>query len=69
MRYGNVLKFSGLFKVSIYNLTPFVFCTIFGSLFGMQLLVYVGYVVSAVYSLISTSKILENMYNTRKEER
>lgn len=69
MKTGNLLKFSGLFKVSIYNLTPFVFCTIFGNLFGMQLLIYVGYLVSAVYSFISMNKILENMYDTRKGEK
>lgn len=69
IKTGNLLKFSGLFKVSIYNLTPFIFCTIFGTLFGMQLLLYVGYLVSAVYSFISTNKILENIFVGRQGDK
>lgn len=67
MKYGNVIKFSGLFKLSIYNLTPFVFCSLFASLFGMQLLIYLGYLLSAIYSFVAQTKTLENMYNIRNE--
>lgn len=67
MKYGKMIKFSGLFKLSIYNLTPFVFCSLFANIFGMQLLLYLGYLLSAIYSFISQTKTLENMYNIRNE--
>ena len=45
-RTGGYLKFFGIFKVTIYNLTPFIFCLIFSILFNLHFLTYIGYIPS-----------------------
>lgn len=66
-RTGGYLKFFGIFKVTIYNLTPFIFCLIFSILFNLHFLTYIGYIISAIYNLITISEILKRLYLNRNE--
>ena len=67
MRVFGALKFWDLYKISYYSLAPFVICSIFSSLFNIGLLIYVGYIVSAIYNLITVSEVLKNTYSVRRE--
>ena len=67
MRVMQALKFWDLLKISVYSLTPFVICSVFSSLLGMGLLIYVGYIISAIYSLITIGEVLKNTYSVRRE--
>ena len=64
-RTGGYLKFFGIF--TIYNLTPFIFCLIFSILFNLHFLTYIGYIISAIYNLITISEILKRLYLNRNE--
>ncbi len=66
-RIMGALKFWDLYKISIYSLTPFVICSVFSSLFGVGLLIYVGYIVSAIYNGITVNEVLKNTYSVRRE--
>lgn len=66
-RTGGYLKFFGIFKVTIYNLTPIIFCLIFSILFNLHFLTYIGYIISAIYNLITISEILKRLYLNRNE--
>ena len=67
MRTMGLIKFWELFKMSIYSLTPFVICAVFSSLFNLGFLVYIGYLISAIYNIITVNEIIKNNFATRKE--
>ena len=66
-RVMGALKFWDLYKISIYSLTPFVVCSVFSSLLGVGALIYVGYIVSAIFNGITTNEVLKNTYSVRRE--
>ncbi len=66
-RVMGALKFWDLYKISIYSLTPFVVCSVFSSLLGAGILIYVGYIVSAIYNGITVNEVLKNTYSVRRE--
>ena len=67
MRVFGALKYWGLYKISIYSLTPFVICSVFSSLFNLGILIYVGYFLSAIYNIITVNEVLKNTYSVRRE--
>lgn len=67
MRVFGALKYWDLFKISFYSLTPFVICSIFSSLFNLGFLIYVGYLLSAIYNIITVNEVLKNTYSVRRE--
>ena len=67
MRTMGLIKFWELFKMSIYGLTPFVICAVFSSLFNLEFLVYIGYLISAIYNIITVNEIIKNNFATRRE--
>ncbi len=64
---GSYLKFFNIFKVTIYNLTPFIICIVFATLFNLTLLLYLGYILSGIYSIITINETLKRLYLTRNE--
>lgn len=67
MRTMNYLRFWDLFKVSVYSLSPFIICAVLSTLFNLGLLMYIGYLLSAIYNVITVNEILKKLYITRKE--
>lgn len=66
-RTGGYLKFWSIVKVTIYNLTPFIFCLIFAILFNLRFLTYLGYLISAVFNIITINEVLKRLYLNRNE--
>lgn len=66
-RTMHLVSFGKIFKLSIYNLTPFIVCMIFSSLFGLGLLMYVGYGISAIHNTITVNQLIKDLYEVRKE--
>lgn len=67
MRTSTFLSFGSIFKVSIYNLAPFVVCLIFATLFDLGFLMYVGSIISMVYNMITINEVLKRLYLNRNE--
>ena len=67
MRTSNFLSFGSIFKLTIYNLAPFVICLIFSTLFNIAFLMWIGYILTAVYNFITINEVLKNLYLNRNE--
>lgn len=67
MRTGNYLGFWKIFKLTFYSLTPFIVCLVFSTLFNLGFLVYIGYLISAIYSFITINEVLKRLYLSRNE--
>lgn len=67
IRTAGYLKYWDLLKLSVYSLSPFVICAVFATLFNMGFLIYLGYIIAAVFNAISVNEVLRNFYGTRKE--
>ena len=67
-RILGALKFWDLFKIAIYSLTPFVVCSVFSSLFNVGALIYIGYIISAIYNSITINEVLKNQKKTEYNE-
>ena len=61
------LSFGSIFKVTIYNLAPLTVCLIFGTLFNLGFLFYVGSILSMVYNFITINEVLKRLYLNRNE--
>lgn len=68
MRVGHYLKFWDIMKLSVYNLMPFIICTVFANLFGIRFLMYVGYLVSAGFNIVTINEVLLNLHFRREGE-
>lgn len=66
-RTMNLVSFGKIFKLSIYSLTPFVVCMVLSSLFGIGLLMYIGYGLSAIYNMKTINQLIKDLYEVRKE--
>ena len=67
MRTANFLKYWDLLKLSVYGLSPFIVCAVFATLFNIGVLLYVGFIVSAIVNTITVNEVLKNFYGVRKE--
>ena len=67
MRTMNYLRFWDLFKISVYSIAPFIICAVLSTLFNIGILIYIGYLIAAIYNIISVNEILKTLYITRKE--
>lgn len=67
MRTNGLLSYGSLFKLTIYNLSPFVMCLIFATLFNLGFLVYIGYLLTAVFNIITVNEVLKKLYLNRNE--
>lgn len=67
MRTSNLLSFGSIFKLSIYNLAPFIICLIFSTLFNLGFLIYIGYIITSIYNFITINEVLKRLYLNRNE--
>lgn len=67
MRTSNLLSFGSIFKISIYNLAPFVICLIFSTVFNLGFLIYIGYIITSIYNFITINEVLKRLYLNRNE--
>lgn len=67
MRTSTYLSFGSIFKVSIYNLAPFVICLIFATLFNLSFLMYIGSIISMIYNVITINEVMKRLYLNRNE--
>ncbi len=67
MRTMGLIKYWELFKMSIYGLTPFIICSVFATLFNLGFLIYIGYIISAIYNIITVNEIIRNNFSSRRE--
>lgn len=67
MRIRSYLSFWSLFKISFYSMTPFIICLVFSILFNITILIYIGYLISAIYNVITINEVLKRVYLTRNE--
>ena len=67
MRTSNFLSFGSIFKLTIYNLAPFVICLIFATLFNLSILIWVGYILASIYNFITINEVLKRLYLNRNE--
>ena len=42
-------------------------CSVFSSLFNLGFLIYIGYLLSAIYNIITVNEVLKNTYSVRRE--
>lgn len=66
-RTMGLVKFGTIFKMSIYNVTPVVICMIISELFGFALFSYLGYVIGAIYNIITINQVIKEYYDNRNE--
>lgn len=67
LRMGKYLSFGRIYKVSVYNLAPFIVCLVFATLFNWHFLVYIGYIIAAIYNIITVNELMKDLYLKRKE--
>ena len=67
MRTSTYLSFGSIFKVTIYNLAPLTVCLIFGTLFNLGFLFYIGSILSMIYNFITINEVLKRLYLNRNE--
>lgn len=53
------IRFGQYFKLIIYLLTPFVVCQLIGSLFGFDLLPFIGIVITVIYASRMNRKLIQ----------
>lgn len=66
-KVSGYIKFRDLFKIAVYSLTPLVFCIFFANFLGIKLLLYLGYILAAIYNSITVNEILKNILMIKKE--
>ena len=66
-KVSGYIKFRDLFKIAVYSLTPLVFCIFFANFLGIKLLLYLGYILAAIFNSITVNEILKNILMIKKE--
>lgn len=66
-KVSGYIKFRDLFKIAIYSLTPLVFCIFFANFLGIKFLLYLGYILAAIFNSITVNEILKNILMIKKE--
>lgn len=66
-KVSGYVKFRDLFKIAVYSLTPLVFCIFFANFLGIKLLLYLGYILAAIFNSITVNEILKNILMIKKE--
>ncbi len=59
MRTLNFLRFGDALKISIYNMTPFVFCAIISEFFNIGIFIYLGYIITFIFNTMTVNEILK----------
>lgn len=66
-KVSGYIKFRDLFKIAVYSLTPLVFCIFFANFLGIKFLLYLGYILAAIFNSITVNEILKNILMIKKE--
>lgn len=67
IRFSRFLKFGALFKISVYYITPLVVGDIVYNIFAMRIFLYIGVVLSMVYSIIGQNSLIKKIYSNGRE--
>ncbi len=67
LRMGKYLKLTEIWRANIFSLTPFVMGVLFSSFFGFTFCIYLGGLVSAIYSLIAGKQLFVDKVIDRRK--